>query len=111
MGPLATFALAAARLHLLAGNSDLASSCQTASTTTSNYGSFKRGARSWNCKLAHSLMQQEQAMIVEASSSSSMPAQGSLSLSRPEDRARPLACIKGRGRYLNGFLQYMEDTI
>ena len=38
--------------------------------------------------------------MAEASSGSTMPAQGYLNVSRPEDRVRPMACIRGRGRYL-----------
>ena len=49
---------------------------------------------------ALSLAQQGQKMMAEASSGSTMPAQGYLNVSRPEDRVRPMACIRGRGRYL-----------
>ncbi|CAK9018157.1 unnamed protein product [Durusdinium trenchii] len=53
---------------------------------------------------ALSLAQQEQKMA-EASSGSTMPAQGYLNVSRPEDRVRPMACIRGRD------LQHWNDTL
>jgi hypothetical protein len=51
-------------------------------------------------KEALNLAQQEQRMIAEAASSSSMATPGDLNVSRDEDRKRPMAMIQGRGKYL-----------
>ena len=49
------------------------------------------------------LAQAEQAMLAEATSANVVTAGSTLSLSRREDRLRPLACIMGKGKYCTWF--------
>lgn len=56
----------------------------------------------------HELHQAEQKITAEAAASSTTPT-GTLKISSGEDRHRPLACIKGRGKYLVPMLEPSPD--
>ena len=51
------------------------------------------------------LQQQEQRAIASAAVTTPMPGSGYLSVAKREDRQQPLACIKGRGKYLVPMLE------